>query len=281
MKTASLWPHGGTPLLSLRVLIFSIVLVGSFSTAHSKSDQELSTRPLHKFPTGYDPAAGLQAAVPRGLLIAQQEAQLSSLMDGQIRQIHKREGERFAKKEILVSFFCPIQRARVQQARAALDAGRKRLQVKRELIAIRAATRLDVELMAAEVRQKEAELAIQQAMLDRCRIHAPFAGRISHVHIHAHESVKPGTPLLDIATEGRYEIKVMVPSRYYAKLKIGSPFAIHLQETNRSYPVHIIRMAGRIDPVSQTIAIVGQISGTFPELIPGMGGAVTFPKAGQ
>ena len=218
----------------------------------------------------------LRAPLPRGLVVPFQEAQLSSLMDGQIQRIHKQEGERFKKGEMLISFFCPIRRARVQQAQALLNAGNKRLKVNQELVTVRAASHLDVALIEAEVIQAKAELTVQKAMFKMCQIRAPFSGRVNSVQIHAHESVSQGQPLMDIASEGTFEVRVIVPSHRYASLHIGTDFSIHLKETGRSYPVQIIRIGGHIDPVSQTVPILGRIKGEFPELIPGMGGPVTF-----
>lgn len=256
---------------TLRLLALLVIMpVAGFSNTTAQIPVSPSARDTR------DTMPYLHAPRPRGLIVPHQEAQLSSLMDGQIQFIPKKEGERFKKGEALVTFFCPIRRARVQQARAALNAGKKRLKVHQELVKVRAASRLDVTLMEAEVLQATAELAVQRAMFKMCRIRAPFAGRVNHVQVHAHESVTKGHPLLDVATEGAFEVRVIVPSHRYSTLHIGTPFSILLEETGRSYPVHIIRMGGRIDPISQTLPILGQIIGTFPELIPGMGGPVTF-----
>ncbi|MEO5353477.1 MAG: HlyD family efflux transporter periplasmic adaptor subunit [Magnetococcus sp. XQGC-1] len=218
-----------------------------------------------------------QEPAPRGLIVPHQEAMLSSLMEGQVQTIHKREGERCQKGEPLITFFCPVRQAKMQQAEAALTAGRKRLQANKELLAVRSASRLDVALNEAEVLQAEAELAVQRAMVEMCLLRAPFTGRVNALQVHPHESVPQGKPLLDISSEGSFEVRVIVPSHYYSSVQVGTEFSIRLEETKRTYPVRVIRTGGRIDPVSQTLPVVGQIVGEFAELLPGMGGPVTFP----
>ncbi|MBF0185851.1 MAG: efflux RND transporter periplasmic adaptor subunit [Magnetococcales bacterium] len=215
--------------------------------------------------------------LPRGLIVPQQEAWISSLMEGRIVAIHKREGERFEKDELLLSFDCTVRQAKLQQVQATLQAARKKLQANRELVTVRAASRLDVALNEAEVLQAEAELAVQQAMVEMCRLRAPFAGRLHTIPVHAFESVPQGKPLLEISSTAVYEVRVIVPSRYHAGLPVGTTFTIFLEETGRSYPVQVVRSSGRIDPVSQTMPVVGRIQGDFPELLPGMGGPVTLP----
>lgn len=226
-------------------------------------------RPDHRLMTRAEPN-------PRGLITPRQEAVLSSRMAGRIRVIHKKEGQRFEKKDPLVDFFCPIRRARLKKSRAALAAVDKRLAVHRELVEIRSASRLDLELLEAERLQAEAEVAVQRAESDMCHIRAPFAGRVTGVHANAHESVPLGQPLLDVVSRGDFEVRVIVPSSRYAQIRIGSDFSIHLEETGKRYPVRVIRLGGRIDPVSQTFRVIGRVQGHHPELIPGMGGPVRF-----
>ena len=219
------------------------------------------------------------APTPRGLITARQEAVLSSRMAGRIQAIHRQEGERFAEGERLIDFFCPIRQARLKKARALLAAVDKRLAVQRELVKIRSASRLDLELLEAERLQAEAEVAVSRAESDMCRIQAPFDGRVAEVRAHAHESVPLGQPLLDVVSEGDFEVRVIVPSGRYARIRPGVRFDIHLEETGRHYPVEVLRLGGRIDPVSQTFRVIGRVIGDFPELIPGMSGPVRFADA--
>ncbi|WP_193771055.1 efflux RND transporter periplasmic adaptor subunit [Candidatus Magnetaquicoccus inordinatus] len=223
-------------------------------------------------------AVSADEPLPRGLLVPQREAWLSSLMEGQIEAIHKQEGELFQKNELLISFVCTVRQAKLHQTQATLLAARKKMQANRELVAVRAASRLELALNEAEVMQAEAELAVQKALVEMCSIRAPFAGRVHALSVHAHESVPQGKPLLDISSSGPFEVRVIVPSRYHAALPVGSSFSIFLEETRQSYPLQVIRSGGRIDPVSQTMPIVGRIQGEFQELLPGMGGPVTLPN---
>lgn len=47
---------------------------------------------------------------------------------------------------------------------------------------------------------------------------------------------------------------------------------MHIEETDKTYAAKITRLGGRVDPVSQTIKVFGEISGAAPELMAGMSG---------
>jgi HlyD family secretion protein len=60
------------------------------------------------------------------------------------------------------------------------------------------ATPAEIAVAEATVHQAEAALATAQAALDRCEIHAPFAGAVGAVAVRAGELVAPGQPLLTL-----------------------------------------------------------------------------------
>ena len=54
---------------------------------------------------------------------------------------------------------------------------------------------------------------------------------------------------------------------------------MRIEETEKSYPAKVTRLGGRVDPVSQSIRVIGEITGKAPELMAGMSGRVNFPQA--
>ena len=57
-------------------------------------------------------------------------------------------------------------------------------------------------------------------------------------------------------------------------MTIGKHFQVILDETNKSYEAEIVRLGGKVDPVSQTIKVYGRFVNKSAELLPGMSGAV-------
>ena len=71
---------------------------------------------------------------------------------------------------------------------------------------------------------------------------------------------------------------MLVPSRWLSWLKAGIEFKVHIEETDKTYPARVTRLGGRVDPVSQSIKVIGQITSATPELMAGMSGQVNFPQ---
>ena len=69
---------------------------------------------------------------------------------------------------------------------------------------------------------------------------------------------------------GRFE------SAWLSWLKPGYVFQITVGETEKTYSAKITRLGGRVDPVSQSIKVIGEITGDAPELMAGMSGRATI-----
>jgi hypothetical protein len=82
--------------------------------------------------------------------------------------------------------------------------------------------------------------------------------------------------LLDILDNRNLEVELIAPSRWLSWLKAGYGFQIRVEETDKTYPAKVTRLGGRVDPVSQSIKVIGVISGEAPELTAGMSGRATF-----
>ncbi|MGM0594533.1 MAG: efflux RND transporter periplasmic adaptor subunit [Pseudomonadota bacterium] len=225
-----------------------------------------------------EPTAGEYSV--RALLEPRYEAQLSAEIAGRLERIPYRDGERFAKGDVLVAFDCERYRAELAVVQAELDAVRKKYQNNTQLAELHSVGALEVELSAAEVARVEAELEKRRLQVERCTVEAPYAGRVESLKVNAHESVAPGDPLLAILDDRNLEIKLLVPSQWLAWLTVGTGFDIIIDETGRRYPAVIRKLGARVDPVSQTLPVTAVIEGELDGLIAGMSGTANFQPSG-
>jgi membrane fusion protein, multidrug efflux system len=103
-------------------------------------------------------------------------------------------------------------------------------------------------------------------------IKALFDGLTAEQKVQEFQYATPGQPLLEILDDRSLEVELIAPSRWLAWLKPGYVFAVHIEETDKSYPATITRVGGRVDPVSQTIKVLGEIQGEAGDLMAGMSG---------
>jgi membrane fusion protein, multidrug efflux system len=212
----------------------------------------------------------------RALLVPAVESTLSSRMAGRITKINVREGERFKKGARLISFDCEIQGNYLKKSQAKLLAAEKSHQSNLLLKDYQSIGDLDIELSATEVKITKADVAVIKSKLKRCRINAPFDGRVIELMAHAHESVAEHQPLISILDDRNLEVQLYIPSWWLSWLEAGEKFSIRIDETGKSYSASVIRLGARVDAASQSIEITASIPGKNPELLAGMSGVASF-----
>ncbi|MCM8565954.1 efflux RND transporter periplasmic adaptor subunit [Thauera linaloolentis] len=222
------------------------------------------------------------AAAPEGLraqLVAVRHAVISSELAGKISNLPVREGQRFRQGETLVAYDCALHRARLERAGQAESAARKKLTVAEELDKFGSISQGDLVQARAAVSVAQAESGVERVMVRRCTIAAPYAGRVGETYVRAAEHVAEGKELLSIYDDSAFEVETIVPSRWLAWLKPGYPMAITVDETGQTHPATVARIAGTVDPLSQSVKIVGRLDNAPAAreaslLLPGMSGSV-------
>ena len=210
----------------------------------------------------------------RAQIKARYSTQIASEMAGRINLLKIRDGERFNAGQLLVGFHCNMEEAELSKAKATLEKKRKTHEVNQKLAKLNSISTLELAVARTEEDEAKADVKMAEAGLERCTIKAPFSGKVVEVMARAYQSVKPGDPLLEIVNDKDLEIEFIAPSRALPKLQPGSNFKVTLDETKLTYNAQIIRVGGRVDPVSQTIKVYGRIIDNSSELLPGMSGSI-------
>ena len=214
----------------------------------------------------------------RAQLVAVRHAVIASELTANISSLPVREGQPFRKGDTLVSYDCSLNRARLERATQAEAAARQKLAVADQLDTLGSISQADLVQARAAVSVARAETGVEQVMVRRCTITAPYAGRVGETYVRAAEHVTEGKELLSIYDDSAFELETIVPSRWMAWLKPGYPMQITIDETGRHYAARVVRIAGTVDPVSQSVKVIGRLShprnGDGAPLLPGMSGSV-------
>ncbi len=197
-------------------------------------------------------------------------------MAGRIDRIATRVGDHFRLGEVLVVFECAVPRAQVARALAVVTQADKTYTINQRLVALKSMGQLELDVSAAEVLKAKADLAAAEAVESKCTITAPFAGVTVEQKAREFQYTTPGQPLLDVLDDRALDVELIAPSRWLAWLKPGSVFHVRIDDTDKSYPARVLRLGGRVDPVSQSIKVIGEISADAPDLMAGMSGRASF-----
>jgi membrane fusion protein (multidrug efflux system) len=203
---------------------------------------------------------------------------ISSELAARIATFSLHEGDSFRTGQLLVGFDCSLYQSQLRKAEASIEAAAALVQSNLRLAELNSIGKFEVEQAQAKLKEAQAEAATNRTVVSRCSINAPFNGRVAKRHVAAHQYVSPGTPMLDILESAQLEVQMIVPSKWLAWLKPGTAFTVEVEELGKSFPAKVRRLGAQIDPVSQSVAVVGVIDSNQPVLLPGMSGWATFPS---
>lgn len=208
----------------------------------------------------------------RGLIRPKEQAILSSEIAGKITRLPLRSGQQFKRNELLAEFDCGLYESELSSANAQYDALNKRYKNNEALLALNATSDIEVEISKAETKKAYADVRAATIRAERCKIKAPYDGRVIELLVNQFESVATDQKLLSILNDSELEIELIVPSRWLGWLKQGVEFDFRVDETSETHRAKVLQLGAVVDPVSQTIRITGIFIDNTDNILSGMSG---------
>ena len=212
----------------------------------------------------------------RALVVASQEAVLSSELAARINSISVKEMERFKKGDLLIQFDCSLYEAQKDVVRANENSALIKLKSDEQMLQMRSIGKYELELSISEYEKAKSELRIAELNVERCEIRAPFDGAVEEVVVNAYESIQPQVELMKIIKTDVLELEMVVSSEWVSWLTIGHPITVYIDEIQEEFNASISGIGANVDAVSQTIQLKGTITNASSALLPGMSGRVVF-----
>ncbi len=269
---------------ALGMACWGVVLAAGAQTAQIPSTSPApATAPAAKKPAAALPGVGsaLEQRDIRAQLAPRRYTTLAAEIGAKVQRLPVVEGAAFRHGQLLVQFDCSLQQAQLNKAQAGVDATEKTWRANQRLAELNSVGKIELDTSHAEWNKARADLSANRSLLGKCQISAPYAGRIAEQKIREQQYAQAGQPLLDIIDDSVLELEFLVPSRWLSWLQQGAAFEVRIDETGKTYPAKVQRLAARVDPVSQSIKVNAAIHGNFPELIAGMSGQVLMAPPAQ
>ena len=216
----------------------------------------------------------LSNATIRAQLTAVNYTTLAAEIGAKVATINFKEGESFVAGQVLIALDCSIQTAQLQRVQATFSIAERNYLANRRLLNHGAVSRLEVENAESEFQKTKAELAELTAVFNKCKIIAPFSGKVVEQRIRPEQYVQAGQALIELLDQAALEVEFIAPSLWYPRIRKNDLLTIRIDETGKPYPIRVERIGAKIDAVSQTMKIIAVIDGKFEELSPGMSGSI-------
>lgn len=150
----------------------------------------------------------------RAQLMPRRYTTVAAEIGAKVNRIPLAEGSAFKAGQLLVGFDCSLQQAQLQKAQAELDGAAQTLKSNQRLAELNSVGQLDLDLSRSAVNKARAEIGANQAVMAKCSVAAPFAGRVAEQKVREQQFVQAGQPLLDIIDDSVLELEFLVPSRW-------------------------------------------------------------------
>ena len=212
----------------------------------------------------------------RALVVASQEAILSSELAARIENIALKEMQRFKKGDLLIQFDCSLYEAQKDVVSANANSALIKLKSDEQMLQMRSIGKYELELSISEYEKAKSELRIAELNVERCQIKAPFDGAVEEVVVNTFETIQPQVELMKIIQTEVLELEMVVSSEWISWLKIGHPIKVYIDEIQKEFNATVSGIGANVDPVSQTIQLKGTITDASPALLAGMSGRVLF-----
>ncbi len=219
-----------------------------------------------------------------GTLRPRAQVQIVAEVPARLLSIAHDEGARVAKGDLLATLDETDYRLGDDRARAALavaNANRAHAMTEKtradNLLETGGITDRDhlsaqvaLQVANAALAQARAEVAITGQQLARTRVRAPFTGRIAKRLADPGSMLATGAPLFTLVDDSVLEFEARVPSRDFAKVKIGAPVALEVDALPGSQiEGRIARLQPLVDERSRSFGVVVQVPGRA-ELVGGL-----------
>lgn len=145
---------------------------------------------------------------------------------GRVEQLPVREGDKVEKGAPLFTVDDELQRADVNQAKAALENAKQAFDRAQALLKTKAGTEKNFEDAEATLRTAEARFNSAQTRLVRRKLASPVSGTVQQIYYRPGEMVPAGRPVLALLPPGNVKIRFYVPEPALPRIAYGESVSV-------------------------------------------------------
>ena len=212
-----------------------------------------------------------------GTLRAVRGADLSAQVSGIVSEVHFESGSEVAEGALLVKLMdaddvAKLNALKATAALAKITYDRDTQQFKSQTISKQA---LDTD--EQNLRNAEAQVAQQQALVNYKSIKAPFAGQLGIRQVDIGQYLSSGTPVVTLQALDPIYFDFSVPQQALDVLKTGQTVALETDTyPGQTFTGTISAISPKIDPATRNVQVRASLQNTDRKLLPGMYASVNI-----
>jgi membrane fusion protein, multidrug efflux system len=210
-----------------------------------------------------------------GSLRAWRGTDLSSEVTGLVRRVAFQAGQSVKEGDILFELNADAEKAQLQNLQAAVDLAR--IVVARDTAQIdsHAISQATLDADQADLKSKLAQVAQQQAVLDKKTIRAPFAGKTGITLINPGSYVNTGDKLVSLQALDRLYMDFYVPQQEVSRLHAGATLWVRVDAwPDKTFQGRVTTVNPAVDSASRNVQVEAEVLNPGHQLLPGMFGRI-------
>ncbi|MCC5791498.1 MAG: efflux RND transporter periplasmic adaptor subunit [Legionellaceae bacterium] len=239
-------------------------------------------RNMDKKPLPSPPPLTVETTAVQQVMVAEQvetvgnlkslnQINISSELAGQIKSIHFTPGSFVKKGTLLIELDDSILQSELAAAKASLALSQNNYTRITELAKRRISSAQAVDEALADFEDKQNQVAIKKAQLQKMKLVAPFSGVLGSRQISVGQYVTVGQGLVKLVANQKLRVEYRLPEHYLSDLAVGQQVTM----VSDAYPGKVFHgLVNYVDPVvdedTRSIAVEALIDNPKARLSPGL-----------
>jgi membrane fusion protein (multidrug efflux system) len=206
-----------------------------------------------------------------GTVTAVRGVDISSEVAGQVRKINFKSGQNVRAGEVLVQLNADSEIAQMNALKAAAELSAITLKRDQAQLEAEAVSQAQVDNDTADLKNKNAQLAQQQALVTKKTIHAPFAGRVGITATNPGQYLNPGDKIVTLQAIDPIYVDFYLPQRQVGMVSVGQVIAARSDAyADKVFSGKITAINPKLDTTTRNVQVQATIANPKHLLLPGM-----------
>jgi membrane fusion protein (multidrug efflux system) len=206
-----------------------------------------------------------------GSLRAVRGVDVTSEIAGLVRSVMFKSGEDVGEDRLLLELNADADKAQLQSLEAAAELAQTAYDRDKKQFAVQAVSQAMLDSEAADLKSKRAQVAQQQALVDKKTIRSPFAGRLGISMVNPGQYVNPGDKIVTLQSLGSMYADFYLPQQELSRIALGQAVVVTTDTyPGRAFSGKITTINPKVDPDTRNFQVEALIANPKHELLPGM-----------
>jgi membrane fusion protein, multidrug efflux system len=206
-----------------------------------------------------------------GTLRAVNGAALSLQLAGLVTELHFKSGDDVPAGQVLLRLRSDDDIAKLQALQATAELAQINYDRDRKQFQAQAVSRAIVDSDAATLKNDQALVAEQQAVVDQKILRAPFAGHLGIRAVDLGQFLAAGTQVVTLQALDPLYVDFFLPQQALAHIKVDQTVTVHVDTwAGENFAGQVIAINPQVDTTSRNVQIRATLSNPDHRLLPGM-----------